>query len=83
MDKDKKFLEDLLEMLVSQPKKVKVKRLVNDKGVLLTIDVALEDLGTVIGKQGGNISAIRHLVRMIGLQNKAFVSIKLNQPERK
>lgn len=82
MDQDKKFLETLVKMLVEQPKKVKVDRLVNERGVLLTVDVAPEDLGTVIGKKGRNIDSIRNLVRIIGMQNKSFVSVKLNQPDR-
>jgi uncharacterized protein len=82
MDSDKKFLETLVKMLVAQPKQVKVDRMVNERGVLLTIDVAQEDLGTIIGKQGGNIDAIRQMVRIIGMKNKAFVSVKLNQPDR-
>jgi uncharacterized protein len=82
MDNDKKFLETLIKMLVSEPKKVKVERLVNERGVLLTVDVATEDLGTIIGKQGGNIDAIRQMVRIIGMKNKSFVSVKLNQPDR-
>ena len=79
---DQKFVETLIKMLVNNPKKVKVSRLVNEKGVLLTIDVDPEDVGTLVGKQGRNINSIRHLVRMIGLKNKSFVSIKLNQPEK-
>jgi len=82
MEKDQKFLETLLDMLVSNPKKVKVKRMVNERGVLLTIDVDPADLGTLIGKQGRNIDSIRSLVRTIGMKEKAFVSVKLNQPER-
>ena len=80
---DQEFLSDLLKLLVSTPKKVKVERLVNEKGVLLTIDCDPADIGTLVGKQGRNINAIRHLVRMIGLKSKSFVSIRLNQPEQK
>jgi predicted RNA-binding protein YlqC (UPF0109 family) len=82
MDSDKKFLETIVKMLVAEPKQVKVDRLVNDRGVLLTVDVAQEDLGTIIGKQGRNIDAIRQMVRIIGMKNKAFVSVKLNQPDK-
>lgn len=82
MDSDKKFLETILKMLVNEPKKVKVDRLVNDRGVLLTIDVDPSDLGTIIGKQGRNIDSIRQMVRIIGMKNKAFISVKLNQPDR-
>jgi len=82
MDSDIKFLETLVKMLVDQPKEVKVDRMVNERGVLLTVDVAQGDLGTIIGKQGGNIDAIRQMVRIIGMKNKAFVSVKLNQPDK-
>ncbi|MBD3360122.1 MAG: KH domain-containing protein [Candidatus Buchananbacteria bacterium] len=79
---DQKFIEGLVKMLVNNPKKVKVDRMVDEKGVLLTIDVDPEDLGSLVGKQGRNINALRHLARMIGLKNKSFVSIRLNQPEK-
>jgi len=82
MDSDKKFLETIVKMLVDQPKKVKIDRLVNERGVLLTIDVAPEDIGTMIGKQGRNIDALRQMVRIIGMKNKSFVSVKLNQPDK-
>ena len=78
---DQKFLETLIKMLVNNPKKVKVERTVNERGVLLTVHADPEDLGSLVGKQGRNIDSIRHLVRMIGLKNKAFVSVKLIQPE--
>jgi len=79
---DQKFLEELIKMLVNNPKDVKVVRTVNEKGVLLTVDVNPEDIGSLVGKQGKNITSIRHLVRMIGLKNKSFVSVRLNQPEK-
>lgn len=82
MDSDKKFLETIVKMLVNQPKKVKVERMVNERGVLLTVDVDPEDLGTMIGKQGRNIDALRQMVRIIGMKSKAFVSVKLNQPDK-
>jgi uncharacterized protein len=80
---DEKFLEGLLKLLVTNPKKVKVKRVVDERGVVLEVDLDPEDLGSIIGKQGKNIGAIRQLVRMIGMKSKSFVSVKLNQPEDK
>lgn len=79
---DQQFIEEVVKMLVNNPKKVKVARMVDEKGVLLTIDVDPEDLGTLIGKEGRNISALRHLARMIGLRSKSYVSLRLNQPEK-
>jgi len=82
MEKDQKFLSELISMLVNNPKDIKVERLVNERGVLLTIDANPEDLGILIGREGRNMEAIRHLIRTFGLKNKAYVSVKLNQPEK-
>jgi len=79
---DQKFLEKLIKMLVNNPRKVKVDRVVNERGVLLEINVDPEDIGTLVGKQGRNIDAIRYLTRIIGLKNKSYVSVRLNQPEK-
>jgi uncharacterized protein len=80
---DQKFLEGLLKLLVNNPKKVKVKRVADERGVVLEVDLDPEDIGSIVGKQGRNIISIRHLVRMIGMKNKSFVSVKLNQPDDK
>jgi len=82
MAEDKKFLETMIKMLVNNPKKVKINRVVDERGVMLEIDVDPEDVGTLVGKQGRNISAIRHLSRMIGLKSKSYISIRLIQPEQ-
>lgn len=78
---DQKFLEKLIKMLVNNPRKVKVERIVNERGVLLEINADPEDIATLVGKQGRNIDAIRHLIRIVGLKNKAYVSVRLVQPE--
>ena len=75
--KDQEFVEGALKILVNNPKDVKVKRTVNELGVLSTIDVNPEDAGLVIGKKGSAINALRHLARIIGKQNKSLVSLKL------
>ncbi|HDQ22893.1 MAG TPA: KH domain-containing protein [Candidatus Uhrbacteria bacterium] len=77
---EQKFLEGLIKRLVNKPDKVKISRTVNEKGVLLTVKVDPEDVGILIGKQGRHIKEIRQLVRLIGLKNKAFVSVRLEQP---
>ena len=82
MKDDQEFLTELVKALVNEPKKVKVDRLVNERGVLLTIDCDPSDIGLLVGKQGHNIDAIRNLVRIIGMKNKSYVSVKINQPDR-
>jgi len=77
MPADQEFLQKVLENLVKNPKEVKVERTVNELGVLLTVHVNKEDVGTVIGKNGQTISALRHLTRAVGRRHQALVSIKL------
>ena len=42
---DQQFVEYIVKNLVSQPEDVKIDRTIDEKGVLLTLTVADEDLG--------------------------------------
>ncbi len=50
-------------------------------GILLTVTVAPEDMGSVIGKAGETAKAIRHLVRIAGVKQSCRVSVKINEPD--
>lgn len=79
-EEDKDFLESVVKSLVDNPDKVKVTRNVDEMGVLLTLDVAPEDMGTIIGRGGATARAIRALLRVVGLKNHARVNLKINEP---
>lgn len=79
MAKDQEFVTEVLKALVNHPEKVKVERIVNELGVLLKIEVDPSDVGGVLGKQGATINALRHLARIVGRRNRAFVSLKLKE----
>ncbi|MBI2108735.1 MAG: KH domain-containing protein [Parcubacteria group bacterium] len=79
--KDQDFLEVVVKALVSNPSAVKVKREVDEMGVLMTLDVAPEDMGTVIGRMGATAKAIRTLLRVVGIKNNARVNLKISEPE--
>jgi len=79
--KDQEFLETVVKALVSNPSVVKVKRDVDEMGVLLTLDVSPEDMGTIIGRSGATAKAIRTLLRVVGIKNNARVNLKINDPE--
>lgn len=81
MEKDQEFLEFVVKSLVDTPSAVKVNRVVDEMGVLLTLDVAASDMGTVIGRSGNTAKAIRTLLRVVGLKNNARVNLKINEPE--
>ena len=77
---DKEFLEYVVKTLVDHPDDVKVERKVDEMGVLLSLNVHPEDMGQIIGKEGSTARAIRNLVRIIGLKNRARVNLKIEEP---
>ncbi len=79
--KDVEFLEYIVKAIVDNPDAVKVSREVDERGVLLVLDVASEDMGMIIGRQGSTAKAIRTLLRVIGARANARVNLKINEPE--
>lgn len=78
---DQEFLEYLVKSLVDNPDKVEVGRKVDEMGVLLTLKVAPEDMGKIIGRNGNTAKAIRSLLRIVGIKNNARVNLKIEEPE--
>ena len=79
--KDQDFLAYVVTNLVDHPESVKIKREVDEMGVLLTLDVHPEDMGKIIGRRGNTAKAIRTLLRVAGMKNHARVTLKINEPE--
>ena len=80
MQQDQEFLELLIKAIVSNPGDVKTTRTVDERGVLLTLDVNPSDIGYVIGRRGQTAHAIRTLLRIVGAKNNARVNLKINEP---
>ncbi len=78
---DQEFLEYVVKSLVDHPEDIKIERKVDEMGVLLSLRVNAEDMGQIIGKGGSTIRAIRNLVRIVGLRNRARVNLKVEEPE--
>lgn len=70
-----------MKSIVNNPDGVKTTRTVDERGVLITLDVAAGDIGYVIGRQGQTVRAIRTLLRVVGAKNNASVNLKINEPE--
>lgn len=79
--KDQEFVEYVVKTLVDNPDKVRVERRVDEMGVLVTLDVAAEDMGKIIGRDGATAKALRTLLRVVGMKNNARVNLKINEPE--
>lgn len=74
---DQQFIEFIIKTLASKPDDVKVERSIDEKGVLLELTVAPEDLGRVIGKRGNTAQSIRTLLRALGTKNDARYNLKI------
>lgn len=79
-EKDQEFLEFVIKGLVEHPEDIKVHRVVDEMGVLLTLDLNAEDMGKVIGRSGNTAKAIRTLLRVVGMKHNARVNLKINEP---
>lgn len=77
---DVQFLEYVVKALVSHPEDIKIKRTVDEMGVLMTLDVHPDDMGRIIGRAGNTAKAIRILLRVVGMKNNARINLKINEP---
>ncbi len=74
---DQQFVEYIVKSLVGVPDDVIVERIVDEKGVLLTLTVNPEDLGRVIGRRGVTAQSLRTLLRALGTKNAARYNLKI------
>lgn len=81
MEQDQQFLDYVVKALVDNPNDVKIKRTVDEMGVLLTLSVHKDDMGKIIGRSGATAKAIRTVLRVVGMKNEARVNLKIEEPE--
>ena len=79
---DQEFVEYVVKAIVDHPEDVQTERTVDEMGVLITLKVNPEDVGKVIGKRGATINAIRTILRVLGMKNRARVNLKLEEPQK-
>lgn len=80
MESDYAFLDYVVKALVDNPDAVQISRTVDEMGVLLTLTVAPEDMGKIIGRDGNIAKALRTLLRVVGMKHNARVNLKINEP---
>lgn len=78
---DQEFVEYVVKSIVDHPDDVKLERIIDEMGVLITLEVNPEDMGQIIGRQGATAKSIRTLLRVIGARNNARVNLKIKEPE--
>lgn len=78
---DQEFVEFITRAIVNHPDDVTTDRIIDERGVLLTLHVNPEDMGYVIGRQGQTARAIRTLLKIVGAKANARVNLKIYEPE--
>lgn len=82
----KELLEYVVKSIVNNPDSVTIeeKESVDFAGLtILTVDVAEEDKGIVIGRKGRTINAIRDLVTINAIRNNRRVKVLIKDDERR
>ncbi len=74
---DQQFVEYIVKTLVNNPDKVTIDRTIDEKGVLLSLEVDPEDVGRIIGRRGATAQSIRTLLRALGTKNDARYNLKI------
>lgn len=73
----KELLEFLARELVDEPDAVEVTETQDERGLLLSLRVAPEDMGKVIGRGGRTARAIRSVVRAAGTRAGVHASVEI------
>lgn len=75
------YLRAVVTPLLNNPSQLEITKTVDEMGCLLCMTVSKYDMGFIIGKDGETSKAVRHLLKLVGLRQKAHVSIKILEPE--
>ena len=70
----------VVQNLVGDPDAVKVSQKDDDLGTLVTLEVAPEDMGKIIGKSGQTAKSLRTLLRVVGSKYDKRVNLKILEP---
>lgn len=74
------YLKTIISPIIKNPEAIQIEKKDDERGTLLTLTVAKEDMGIVIGKSGDTAKAIRWLLRQWGMTHNARIAIKINEP---
>lgn len=75
----KELVETIAKALVDSPDEVVVSETENEREILITLHVASDDMGKVIGKQGRIAKAIRSVVKAASSKSDKKLKLKFNK----
>ncbi len=75
----KELVRVIAESLVDSPEQVVVEETENEKGIVISLRVADEDMGKIIGKQGRIAKAIRTVTKAAASRDDKKVMVEIQQ----
>lgn len=75
----KELVRVIAESLVDSPEQVVVEETKNEKGIVISLRVADEDMGKIIGKQGRIAKAIRTVTKAAASRDDKKVMVEIQQ----
>ena len=79
----KPLVEYIVKALVDQPDAVKINETEGESITILEINVAPDDVGKVIGKEGRIANSIRTIAKASGAKTRKRVSVEIMTEDRK
>ena len=73
------LIEYIAKSLVDDPSSVDVTMTKNDNSIDITLKVASNDMGKVIGKQGRIAKAIRAILKAVSLKKDVKVNLEIEE----
>lgn len=75
----KELVEIIAKALVEHPEQVSVTEEENDREIIISLNVAEDDMGKVIGKQGRIAKAIRAVVKAASVKTGKRVDVEIGR----
>ena len=73
----KELIRMIAQALVDRPDQVEVAEISGSNTLVIELKVAKEDLGKIIGKQGRNAQAIRHILSSVSAREHRRVVLEI------
>ena len=72
----KNILETIIKSLVEKPDEISINEIVGEKTIVYKVNVAEEDMGKVIGKNGKIAQSVRSIMKAIASKQQKRVSVE-------
>lgn len=76
------FLRLIVESLVDNTNAIEISEKHDELGTLVSLKVAPEDMGTIIGRSGKTVDSLRTVLRVFGSKNGNRVNLRIIEDEQ-